>query len=241
MTRKDAAAMNEWRFSKLKEYRDRNIEAENEAFDRYMLGINLLEEVFSMGSASELNPNDSMGSAPELNPNPNSNTTPVDPHSIPTPVGPNPEAIRMKLKLRSNPGRTDNFRKRLREIIDQGLKKLQKSELNDEDDLTKTPKRDLNERASALTELIDKLNKARNEDDLKSCLEMKSELFNQIRTNETEAEDMVVCEKQSVKEDDLAAAPKLPQAKLFSATEIDQETLNSVDVHFSSLEQIEDL
>lgn len=38
--------MNERRFCKLKEYRDRNIEVENEASDRCMQNISLLEEVF---------------------------------------------------------------------------------------------------------------------------------------------------------------------------------------------------
>ncbi|XP_044476700.1 uncharacterized protein LOC123204182 isoform X2 [Mangifera indica] len=46
LTRKDATVMNEWRFCKLKEYRDRNIEVENEASDRCMQNISLLEEVF---------------------------------------------------------------------------------------------------------------------------------------------------------------------------------------------------
>lgn len=38
----NAAAINVWRFSKLKEYKEENIEVENEAFDRYMQNVDLL-------------------------------------------------------------------------------------------------------------------------------------------------------------------------------------------------------
>ncbi|KAL6960130.1 hypothetical protein U1Q18_048266, partial [Sarracenia purpurea var. burkii] len=41
----DTAVINEWRFLKLKEYKEANIEAENEAFDRYMQNVSFLEEV----------------------------------------------------------------------------------------------------------------------------------------------------------------------------------------------------
>ncbi|MCV5004194.1 hypothetical protein OFM39_31540, partial [Escherichia coli] len=70
---------------------------------------------------------------------------------------------------------------------------LHKYELDDCDnepvdleELGKGPKKPKDwwaERASTLSDLIDKLNKARNEEDLKSCLEVKSQLFN----NQTES------------------------------------------------------
>ncbi|XP_039024578.1 uncharacterized protein LOC120157543 [Hibiscus syriacus] len=105
VTRKDAIALNEWRFSKLKEFKDRNIEIENNAFDRYMQNISLLEEVFS-----------TEGSEP-------SSTSQEGETSVVT--------SGMKLTLRSNPVRTNNVRKRIQQIVDQGIKKLQKSEPND--------------------------------------------------------------------------------------------------------------
>lgn len=37
----------------MREYKDRNIETENEAFDRYMQNVNLLEEAFSAKSSAE--------------------------------------------------------------------------------------------------------------------------------------------------------------------------------------------
>ncbi|XLS44420.1 hypothetical protein HN51_001285, partial [Arachis hypogaea] len=60
---KVAAAINEWRFSKLKEYKDRSIEAENEALDQYMQNVGLLEEVLSVKSLDDSEP-----SAAEPNP-----------------------------------------------------------------------------------------------------------------------------------------------------------------------------
>ncbi|XP_042511727.1 uncharacterized protein LOC122086854, partial [Macadamia integrifolia] len=49
----DAAAINQWRFSTQKEYKERNIEAENEAFDRYMNNVGLVEEVFFLSFSLE--------------------------------------------------------------------------------------------------------------------------------------------------------------------------------------------
>lgn len=105
MTRKDAAAINEWRFSKLKEFRERHIEAENEAFDRYMQNVNLLEEVFSMKSMIDASFKDgsSISSATEANPE----------EMVPV----------LKLKLGSNPVRSDDSRKRIRQIVEDGDRK----------------------------------------------------------------------------------------------------------------------
>ncbi|KAL5066895.1 hypothetical protein RYX36_017782 [Vicia faba] len=69
LTRKDAATINEWRFSKLKEYKEQNVEAENEAFDRYMQNVDLLEEVLSTKHSDE-----TLSSVSEANPTPMENT-----------------------------------------------------------------------------------------------------------------------------------------------------------------------
>ncbi|GMI83289.1 hypothetical protein like AT1G32730 [Hibiscus trionum] len=238
LTRKDAIALNEWRYSKLKEFKDRNIEIENDAFDRYMQNISLLEEVFS----TELMDEGSGG----------------DEGSKPCSTSQEDEALVMasgvKLKLRSNPVRTDDARKRVQQIVDQGIKKLQKSEPNDgatnPDDQNKLNIR-LNkekplwvERSSMLSDIVDKLNKARNEEDIKSCLEMKAQLYNQstMMSTPTEIKDPGAWNEQGTKND---ATPGQvddnPFRKLFTPIAIDQESLNKVDVHFSSLEQIEDL
>ncbi|MFQ6640194.1 hypothetical protein Gotur_015405 [Gossypium turneri] len=237
LTRKDAVALNEWRFSKLKEFKDRNIEIENDAFDRYMQNISLLEEVFSTKPVQD-------GSD-------------EDEESKPSSTSQEDEALAMtsglKLALRSNLVRSDNTRKRILQIVDQGLKKLQKSEPNngatDPDDQNKLDNRLKKakplwvERSSMLSDIMDKLNKARNEEDIKSCLEMKAQLYNQsTMSTPTEIKDSDMLNQQDIKNDTTPGkVANYPMPKLFASMEIDQETLNKVDAHFSSLEQIEDL
>ncbi|KAG7015683.1 hypothetical protein SDJN02_23320 [Cucurbita argyrosperma subsp. argyrosperma] len=197
LTRKDAAAINEWRFSKLREFRERHVEAENEAFDRYMKNVNLLEEVFSMKSMVD-------GS---LKDGPSNFSTEGTEEVIPG----------LKLSLGSG---SDDSRKRIREIVEDGLMKLQKVEATDNvDEVTdqvesgkvadQTNRNDgcttvkgwHAKRARALGDLIDKLNKARNEEDLKSCLAMKHQLFNQhITSSQTESEETDMPEGASYKE-----------------------------------------
>ncbi|KAF8085058.1 hypothetical protein N665_0684s0010 [Sinapis alba] len=159
LTIKDAQALNEWRFTKLKEYRDRNIEVENEAFDRYMSNVNLLEEAFSLASVPE-----EETAASERN---NEERT----------------VSELKLRLRSNTARAEGFKKRITETVKAGLVKVQKpgGKSDDQDDIKRRIKRRrLEEKTSALNEIIDKLNKARTEEDLKSCVEMQSKLCGNV-------------------------------------------------------------
>lgn len=231
LTRKDAAIINEWRFSKLKEYKDRNIEAENEAFDRYIQNINLLEEAFCVKSTPE-----SPTQCGSPTSHPNSNSTEDSSEMI---------TAGMKLSLRSNPIRAENFRKRIQYIVDQGLRKIRKTESNDVDsDVSEQDKlAERSKKSKGLSELMDKLNKACNEEDLKSCLEMKSQLFDQhTEGSRVESEDIETTEQQNDKDD---SSPKLESdyspPKWFGKCSIDQEALNSIDAHFSSLEEIENL
>lgn len=238
LTRKEAGVINEWRYLKLKEYKDRNIEAENEAFDRYMQNVYLLEEVFSLNSLEGQIKDDG---SPISNPNPTS----AEDSSVMA-------IAEMKLKLRSNPTRAENFRNRIQYIVDQGLRKLQKIELNDggadlnEQELFKRPKKKKSwraERVDALTDLIDKLNKARNEEDLKSCLEMKAQLFNRHnQPSQVESKDSETSKEPALQNDTsfkLQADYSPPM--WLSTTTIDQEALSRIDAHFATLEEIEDL
>ncbi|CAN1174763.1 hypothetical protein LINPERPRIM_LOCUS10114 [Linum perenne] len=143
LTKKEALAINEWRFNKLKEYREGITEKENEAFDRYMQNISLLEEAFSMKSMQD-----------------NDHASPVDPMV------------------------SENARKRKQRVVDEALRKLVEIELDGERRSEKV--KIWSDRASTFNELIEKLNKARNEDDIKSCLEMKTQLF-EIRGKGEEA------------------------------------------------------
>ncbi|XP_010531700.1 PREDICTED: uncharacterized protein LOC104807943 [Tarenaya hassleriana] len=209
LTIKDAVALNEWRFSKLKEYRDRNIGEENEAFDRYMKNVNLLEEVFSLTSVPEENP----GTTTELN---------DDEKTISC----------LKLRLRSDPARAKRFRERIREVVNEGLAQLQKPGKDDrvgnQDEQPerrgKRAKRE--ERASALSEIIDKVSKARTEEDLKSCTEMKSKLYHRHPTPSLEVSGDDPSEKNK----------SLPG--FVRRIETGEETLKRIDEQFCSLEQI---
>ncbi|MBA0871465.1 hypothetical protein Goshw_026147 [Gossypium schwendimanii] len=238
LTRKDAIALNDWRFSKLKEFKDRNIEIENDAFDRYIQNISLLEEVFSIKSIDEGSEEDE-GSKP-------SSTLKEDETSV--------MISGLKLTLKSDPVRIDNARKRIKQIVDQGIEKLHKAEANDgandPDDQNKLDSR-LNkvknsriERALVLSDIVDKLNKARNEEDLKSCLEMKAQLYNQsIMSTDTEIEeDPGALNEESTGTTVISRQVAYhPSLKMLTQIEIDQETLNKIEAHFTSQEQIEDL
>ncbi|XP_002528800.2 uncharacterized protein LOC8263722 [Ricinus communis] len=233
LTRKEAAAINEWRFSKLKEHREGNIEVENEAFDRYMQNISLLEEVFSVKSILESSIKESSEGG----------SLPLNPEHVSTEDDREKVTSVQKLKLRLNPTRSENVRKRIQQIVDVGLKKLQKLEFEDgvndthtdiEHDKRPEKKEKLwAERASALSELTEKLNKARNEEDLTSCMEMKMQLYSHQGQTETKDE---ASHKQTVKKE----LDYLSQ-KLFRTVEIDQEDLNKIGAHFSSLEKVANL
>lgn len=212
---------------------------ENEAFDRYMQNVSLLEEVFSVKSILEGPTEDG-----SLSSDPQHTSLEDDPEKM---------ILGQKLKLRSNPIRNENVRKRIQQIVDGGLKKIQKCEfndgvnnLNDQNELDKKPEKANGwwaDRAAAISDLIDKLNKARTEEDLKSCLEMKAQLYSQCtRSSRTETKAIEVSKDQTAK-NDLAPRKELDyfSQKLFRTVEIDQEALNGIDAHFSSLEKIEDL
>ncbi|XP_058755252.1 uncharacterized protein LOC131628435 isoform X2 [Vicia villosa] len=227
LTRKDAAAINEWRFSKLKEYKEQNVEAENEAFDRYMQNVDLLEEVLSVKHSD-----DNASSVSEANPTPMENSEIMIPG--------------LKMQLRSNPTRSDGARIRIKKIVDEGLKKLKKRAVDGDsnepiDEVNESSnKRKRTEKLSAISDLMDKINKARSEEDLQSCLEVKLQLFNSDEDSAmVQATDNEMHQNQTA-EGDVAPAKELDFSlpKLVSATEIDQETLNTIDKHFSSLEYV---
>ncbi|KAI3918583.1 hypothetical protein MKX01_041903 [Papaver californicum] len=231
-TRKEAAGINQWRFSKLKEYKDRNIETENEAFDRYMQNVNLLEEAFSLNSSVDGSRADEPTS---------SNLKDTDERVLHT----------LKAKVGSNIRRTDSVRERIRDIVDQGLRKLQKVEFNDEvlaadaDDMDslKEPKRqkkEKNVRAERLLEMkdvIDKLEKARNEDDLQSCIRMKSQLFKRCGKALITEDNCVGRSNEQITGKDALPRKDLP-CKYVTKVDVSQELLHSLDAHFSSLEEI---
>ena len=87
------------------------------------------------------------------------------------------------------------------------------------------------------------MNKARNEEDLNSYLELKSQIFNiNTETSQAEIEEVDTSTEQMAKID-LAPIhePNYSLPKFLRTKEIDQESLNKIDAHFSSIVQIEDL
>lgn len=216
LTRKEASQINEWRFSKLKEYKDRNIEIENEAFDRYLQNITLLEEVFAVNSKLEepTKHESSMSIEDELE-------------------GQSKMMVsKLKMKLRADEIRTENFRDRMRFIVNNGLRKL-KSETptgNEEPELVNRPKK---ARYSNLVELNKKLSSARTVEDLKSCQLLKSQIFNRQQSETMETPDQLDAKSEQKSE----SSP----SKWFRTVTINQEALSHIDTRFSSLEEIEHL
>lgn len=190
----------------MKEHKVRIIENENEAFDRYMQNIALLEEVLDVNDKPETLTNDKPA---EL-----CNKTMLS---------------ALSLKQRSNSIRSENLRKRVQAIVDQGLKKLQKIELNigenepnDQNDLvTKAG------RLSSMNDLMDRLSKARNEEDLESCLQIKSDLFGHGAKTVMQMGDAV----QQLSD--------YSPPKWMKTVNVDQDALVHIDSRFSSLEGIE--
>ncbi|XP_073031795.1 uncharacterized protein [Primulina eburnea] len=232
LTRKDAQVINEWRFLKLKEYKDRGIETENEVFDRYTQNMCLLGEVFSVNSMYDDQFQEELRSEVSSSSEENIGRTVND----------------LKSKLRSNPMRTANFRKNIHYIVDQGLNKLGKPELNeDSGDHDLEISKDINscevDHLPASIDLIEKMNQVRNEEDLKACWETASQMF--IWSNKTgliESGDFPILVEQDEKSDSSQDRhPLYSLPKWVNPVNVDQESLRQIDAQFSALENIENL
>ncbi|KAK1372454.1 putative BOI-related E3 ubiquitin-protein ligase 2-like [Heracleum sosnowskyi] len=235
LTRKEAGEINEWRYQKVQEYKDMNIETENEAFDRYMRNVSLLEEVFNVKSTTD-EPIKDGGS-----PTSNLNTTSAE-EDRQVAIG------EMKSILRSDPTRAENFRNRMQCAVDEVLKKLQKSEAHDggaesseQDEFVRSPEKKKFRRHEELAALIDKINKARNEEDLKVCMEMKDQLFGkQTETTQAESESVPI---PILLESDDVVKPQFadPPLKWFTVKPADPKEIERMNKLFDSLEDIEEL
>ncbi|KAK9144784.1 hypothetical protein Sjap_004687 [Stephania japonica] len=224
-----------------------------------MQNVSWLEEVFSVNSILGGFTSDS----PEMDPSscPIDTTTTMPQSQISwgsLPVDDEENTRRtfllLKARLRSDPKRVDACRKRMRDIVDQGLLKLQKCEfkqdevVTDADGLSKEIKKQKKRswRMQKLTEasdLMDKLNKARTEDDLQSCLQMKSKLFERYDQNcNNDSACMETSEVQTAREDTTPRQDKChAQPALYVTSVISQPTLDAIEDHFSLSTQIEDL
>ncbi|KAL8536727.1 hypothetical protein ACS0TY_012055 [Phlomoides rotata] len=231
LTKKDAQVINEWRFMKLKEFRNRNMEVESEAFDRYMRNVGLLEEVFQVKSEFD-------------------EDTGVCSDSESTHVR---MVQAVKLKLRSNSARSDNLRKRIQYIVDQGLKKVGKTESIDgagalsdigvERAAKKIKSSSRAERVIALTDLNDKLNKARNHDDLKACWELGAQIFGwKAKTGQMGHGEVQPSGEMDPKDDpSVEKGLYFSPPKWFNVVPVSHEELCQVHAEFLTLQNIEEL
>ncbi|CAA6667003.1 unnamed protein product [Spirodela intermedia] len=235
LSRKDALNINKWRFSKLKEHIDGEIEIENEAFDRYMQNVSLLEETFSVDSPNERGPvAETCSSEDEFS-------------KLVTGV---------KVRLKCNIDRANASRDRVRGILDKGLENLKQLEVagdeaSHDDDLSSIGEfkrrrklmKSRFERTAAVEDLIDKLIKARTEDDFKSCLETKLQIYHQDAGLDPHIPSHEIGDGRPTKEESDAPTSALSYSLpiSFTTVKIDEDQLSSIEKEFHSLDQIAEL
>ncbi|KAJ6795273.1 uncharacterized protein M6B38_362970 [Iris pallida] len=137
----------------------------------------------------------------------------------------------MKVKLRFTYEEVGNCRKRIRNLLDRQLQKLQEREVIDEDGFPYADEREtsFSDRHTSFSDLIDKLSKARSRDDFKSFLEMKRQLLNQSGSqvsnmpNELDSEEPL--------------APK-HESNLCTVIQIGEDAFSKIDAEFLSREQL---
>ncbi|PKA53293.1 hypothetical protein AXF42_Ash010023 [Apostasia shenzhenica] len=222
---KDAINTNKWRFSKLKEHIEGNIEVENEAFERYLQNVRFLEEVFSTNfKAKSLD---------------QSTVDPTSDDKVEKLI------TSMKAKQKSNTNKAASIRERMQKLVNEKLRKLQESEhvidqissKIDELNAYRNPKKlkkfedDRAEKTMVMDDLIDKLYKARSLEDIESGLEMK------LKSNVKVAED----HSSSKEEDASDLIPSFPLSKLCNVVHISQNEVSDINAQISSTLQLAEL
>lgn len=228
--------INKWRFSKLKEHIEGDIEAENEAFDRYMWIVRLLEETFSTEGFVPYDPN----------------------ASEPTSEDEFQKLVAsMKLRRRSNSEKADSYRERTKDLVEELLRKLQEKEpvpnesapCADELDAGKPAKRRKKgewraERTTAFNDLIEKLSKARSEDDLKLCLELKHQLPRCPESCSADSSAELGLEKSPMPKQEIDTTKSLfvyTLPKMWTAVNMDEDSLSNISTELSSINQLAEL
>ncbi|XP_006659087.1 uncharacterized protein LOC102702399 isoform X2 [Oryza brachyantha] len=225
LAKKDIVGINNWRFEKLKEHIQGDIDAENEAYERYTQNVGLLEETFGLTEDAAVEPEAEATSSEER---------------METLVS---EA---KVRLKSDSANLDGFKDRIATILDQKIKELLESKSTYEDDnpsdqnLDDHPKpvklsiKHQMERGAKMTELLGKMIRAHSEADLKPCSHMAAQLF-----GKENGSSMVTPNKSQEKEfssQEAAAAVAFPYSfpKLWTSVEIDDAMMSKINGEFSS-------
>ena len=222
---------------KLKEHMQGDIDAENEAYERYTQNVGLLEETFCpMEDAA----NESEAEA----------TSSSEEERMDLLVS---EA---KVRLKSDNENADSFKERVATILDEKLKKLQESQSAYEDDKPSDQDQDDHttpvkfsakqkmERAAKFNELLGKMTRARSEDDLKPCRDLIEQLFGKENGGSMDDSNRMETElsgQESITVAAAAAAQPYSFPKLCTRIEVGEEFASKVDAEFSSLSEVAQL
>ncbi|KAL6659509.1 hypothetical protein ACP70R_003549 [Stipagrostis hirtigluma subsp. patula] len=231
LAKKDIVGINKWRFMKLREHIQGDIDAENEAYERYTQNVGLLEETFCPTEDAAVEPEAEATSSEE---------------KLDMLVS---EAM---VRLKSDSENIDSFKERVATILDQKLKSLQESQSGYQDD--KPPDQNLDdptrpvrfttkqkmERTAKMNELLGKLTRARSEDDLKPCRDIVAQLFGKEsgssldKSNRTEL-------LASAQGSTSATAPSYSFPKLWTRMEVDENFAAKINDEFATLSQVAQL
>lgn len=228
LTKKDVVGINKWRFMKLKEHMQGDIDAENEAYERYTQNVGLLEETFCPMEDADVEPAEATSSEEER----------MD-----------LLVSEAKVRLKSDNETADIFKERVATILDQKLKKLLESQSASEDDKPSDPNQDDHpspmkfstkqkmERSAKLNELLGKLTRARSEDDLKPCRDLIEQLFGKENGSSMDKPDRMETELGDQGSTAAVARPySIP--KLCTTMEVDEDFASKINDEFSSLSQV---
>ncbi|RCV44138.1 hypothetical protein SEVIR_9G356200v4 [Setaria viridis] len=227
--KKDVASINKWMFMKLKEHMQGDVDAENEAYERYTQNVGLLEETFC--------PMEDAAAEPE-------------------PEATSSEEERMdllvseaKVRLKSDNENADSFKERIATILAQKLKKLHESQSTYEDDKPADQSQDDHttpvklstkqkmEKAAKFNELLGKMMRARSEDDLKPCRDLIEQLFGKEDGSSMDKSNRMETEPSN-QESAAATAQPYSFPKLCTRIEVDEDFAAKVDAEFSSLSEV---
>lgn len=209
---------------KLKEHMQGDIDAENEAYDRYTQNIGLLEETFYLTEDADGEHETEATSSEER-------------MEI--------MVSEAKVRLRSDCAYADGFKERIAIVLDQKLKELQEKhstyeEGNSSDQnidghrkLLKLSIKQQMARNAKTNELLARLTKAQSGDDLKPCLDIMAQLFEK----ENASSCMDASEKPSDQELTAATAPSYSFPKLTTRLEVDENMVSKIN-ELSSLSQV---
>jgi hypothetical protein len=216
---------------KLREHMQGEVDVENEAYERYTQNVGLLEEIFCPTQDTDTEPE------PETNSEGESMDILVS------------EAI---ARLKSDTESADSFKERVATLLDQKLKKLLENQTATEDQrpsdqnaddhtkvVTVTTKQK-QERSAKTNELLGKLTRARNEDDLKTCHDIVAQLFGNENDSSMDKWNQVELLPRT-QESYVAVAPPCLFPKLWTRMEVDENIASKINDEFAWVGQIAQL